>query len=102
MVVEKIDLFFIKKLNKREYAFEQTNVMNKYRLNLLTIFLLIPIFSIGPIPKGQFLDADSSVPRGLKMIPFTCPRDLLHLFHWLAEHLLLVPSNIKNKLMSRN
>lgn len=44
--------------------------MNKYRLNLLTILLLIPIFSIGQIPKGHFLDADSSAPRGMIMKPF--------------------------------
>jgi hypothetical protein len=41
--------------------------MKEYKLNFLTILLLIPIFSIGQIPEKHFLDADSKTPRGLKL-----------------------------------
>jgi len=44
--------------------------MKKYKLNILTFLLLIPIFAIGQIPKEHFLDADSSAPRGMKIKPF--------------------------------
>jgi len=44
--------------------------MNKYKFTFLILLLLIPIFSIGQIPKGHFIDADSSAPRGMKMKPF--------------------------------
>jgi hypothetical protein len=57
-------------IQQRCNTFDQTNEMNKYKLNILTILLLIPIFSIGQIPKGHFLDADSTEPRGMKIKPF--------------------------------
>lgn len=44
--------------------------MKKYKLNFLTILLLIPMLAIGQIPKGHFLDADDSAEKGYKLKPF--------------------------------
>lgn len=40
------------------------------KLSLLTLLFLLPIISIGQIPKGHFLDADDSSKTGYKLKPF--------------------------------
>lgn len=60
-----------KKLHaKGNNTFHQIKIMKKYNLNILTFLLFVPIFSIGQIPNGHFIDADSSAPRGKKIKPF--------------------------------
>ncbi len=44
--------------------------MKKFQLTSLALLFLIPIISIGQIPKDHFLDADSSAPKGMKLNPF--------------------------------
>ena len=52
---------------------------------ILTIFILIPFFAIGQIPKGHFIDADSSAPKGMKMKPFIQKEDGIYHYAVLTE-----------------
>ena len=53
--------------------------MKKRKLNILTFLLLVPIFSIGQIPKGQFLDADG------KLKPFKQEKESIYHYAVLSE-----------------
>lgn len=59
--------------------------MKKPKLNFLTILLLIPIFSIGQIPQGHFLDADDSSEKGYKVKPFKQETDGIYHYAVLTE-----------------
>lgn len=59
--------------------------MNKYKLIFLTILLLIPIFAIGQIPKGHFLDADDSTDKGYKLKPFKQKKKGIYHYAILSE-----------------
>jgi hypothetical protein len=59
--------------------------MKKYKLNFLTILLLIPIFVIGQIPKGHFLDADDSTEKGYKLKPFKQKKKGIYHYAILTE-----------------
>ncbi|WP_431164845.1 hypothetical protein [Tenacibaculum halocynthiae] len=59
--------------------------MNKYKLIFLTILLLIPIFAIGQIPKGHFLDADDSADKGYKLKPFKQKKKGIYHYAILTE-----------------
>lgn len=59
--------------------------MNKYKLIFLTILLLIPIFAIGQIPKGHFLDADDSADKGYKLKPFKQKKKGIYHYAILSE-----------------
>ena len=59
--------------------------MKKYKLNILTFLLLIPIFAIGQIPKGHFLDADKTAERGYKAKPFKQEKEGIYHYAVLTE-----------------
>ncbi|WP_181364032.1 hypothetical protein [Algibacter marinivivus] len=59
--------------------------MSKYKLNFLTILLLIPMFAIGQIPKGHFLDADDSAEKGYKLKPFKQKKEGIYHYAILTE-----------------
>lgn len=59
--------------------------MKKYKLNFLTILLLIPIFAIGQIPKGHFLDADDTTEKGIKLKPFKQEKEGIYHYAVLTE-----------------
>ena len=59
--------------------------MKKYKLNILTFLLLIPIFAIGQIPKGHFLDADDSAEKGYKVKPFKQKKQGIYHYAILTE-----------------
>ncbi|AXP81578.1 hypothetical protein CJ739_2505 [Mariniflexile rhizosphaerae] len=59
--------------------------MKKYKLNILTFLLLIPIFAIGQIPKGHFLDADKTAERGYKVKPFKQEKEGIYHYAVLTE-----------------
>ncbi|AUC77240.1 hypothetical protein [Olleya sp. Bg11-27] len=59
--------------------------MNKYKLNFLTILLLIPMLAIGQIPKGYFLDADDSAEKGYKLKPFKQKKEGIYHYAILTE-----------------
>ncbi len=59
--------------------------MNKFKLNFFTILLLIPVFAIGQIPKGHFLDADDSAEKGYKLKPFKQKKEGIYHYAILTE-----------------
>lgn len=59
--------------------------MNKIKLNILTFLLVIPIFAIGQIPKGHFLDADDSAEKGYIIKPFKQKRKGIYHYAILTE-----------------
>ncbi|WP_452226371.1 hypothetical protein [Lacinutrix cladophorae] len=59
--------------------------MKKYKLNILTFLLLVPIFAIGQIPKGHFLDADETAERGYKAKPFKQEKEGIYHYAVLTE-----------------
>ncbi|WP_299112575.1 hypothetical protein [uncultured Winogradskyella sp.] len=59
--------------------------MKKYKLEFLTILLLIPMFTIGQIPKGHFLDADDSAEKGYKLKPFKQKKEGIYHYAILTE-----------------
>jgi hypothetical protein len=59
--------------------------MKKYKLNILTFLLLVPIFAIGQIPKGHFLDADKTAERGYKAKPFKQEKEGIYHYAVLTE-----------------
>lgn len=59
--------------------------MKKYKLNFLTILLLIPMFAIGQIPKGHFLDADDTAEIGYKLKPFKQKKEGIYHYAILTE-----------------
>ena len=54
--------------------------MSKKLLKLLFIIFLIPIYSIGQIPKGHFVDADNTTKNGYKLKPFKQEKE--GIFHY--------------------
>ncbi|WP_308992503.1 hypothetical protein QLS71_013835 [Mariniflexile litorale] len=59
--------------------------MKKYKLNILAFLLLVPIFAIGQIPKGHFLDADKTAERGYKVKPFKQEKEGIYHYAVLTE-----------------
>ena len=59
--------------------------MSKHKLNFLIILLLMPIFAIGQIPKGHFLDADDSAEKGYKLKPFKQKKEGVYHYAVLTE-----------------
>jgi hypothetical protein len=59
--------------------------MKKYKLNILTFLLLVPIFALGQIPKGHFLDADKTAERGYKAKPFKQDKEGIYHYAVLTE-----------------
>jgi len=59
--------------------------MKKHKFTVLTFLLLIPIFSIGQIPKGHFLDADDSAESGYKVKPFIQKKEGIYHYAILTE-----------------
>ena len=59
--------------------------MKKYKLNFLTILLLMPMFAIGQIPKGHFLDADDSAEKGYKLKPYKQKKKGIYHYAILTE-----------------
>jgi len=59
--------------------------MRKTKLNILTFLLLLPIFAIGQIPKGHFLDADDSTEKGYKVKPFEQKKEGIYHYAILTE-----------------
>ena len=59
--------------------------MKIYKLNILTFLLLVPIFAIGQIPKGHFLDADKTAERGYKAKPFKQEKEGIYHYAVLTE-----------------
>ncbi|MCG7503313.1 hypothetical protein MHM83_15705 [Tenacibaculum sp. Mcav3-52] len=59
--------------------------MKKNQLNILTFLLLLPVFAIGQIPKGHFLDADDSTKKGYKVKPFKQKKEGIYHYAILTE-----------------
>ena len=53
--------------------------MNKHKLSFLAFLLLIPIFTMGQIPKGHFLDSDG------ELKPFKQEKEGLYHYALLSE-----------------
>lgn len=59
--------------------------MKKYTLTILIILLLIPMFSIGQIPKGHFLDADDTAEKGYIVKSFKQEKEGIYHYAVLTE-----------------
>ncbi|MEN3323469.1 hypothetical protein VP395_06995 [Mariniflexile soesokkakense] len=59
--------------------------MKKYKLYILTFLLLFPVFAIGQIPNGHFLDADKTTEKGYKVKPFKQEKEGIYHYAILTE-----------------
>ena len=59
--------------------------MKKNKWNILTFLMLLPVFAIGQIPKGHFLDADDSAEKGYKVKPYKQKKEGIYHYAILTE-----------------
>ncbi|MCF7567275.1 hypothetical protein L3X37_02700 [Sabulilitoribacter arenilitoris] len=59
--------------------------MNKRNLNFLITLLLVPIITIGQIPKGHFIDADKATEKGYVVKPFKQEKEGIYHYAVLTE-----------------
>ena len=64
---------------------KQKTYMNKKNLSFLITLLLVPILTIGQIPKGHFIDADKTTEKGYVVKPFKQEKKGIYHYAVLTE-----------------